>query len=132
MLCKEEEEKKIYQNLKSLSLMEFFGVVAENELLKERFMNAWNEKGMDALITPVTPFTALLKGSSKYLVNQLSFCGFQNIMEMPAGVVPVGLVKDSETIYNDNRFYGRLMKESIEGSEGLPVCLQVTAKPYQD
>jgi hypothetical protein len=35
---------------------------------------------------------------------------------MPAGVVPVGLVKSHQTKYSDNRFFGRLAKESIEKS----------------
>ena len=95
-------------------------------------MTAWNEEELDVLITPVTPYTALLKGTSKYLVNQLTFCCFQNVMEMPAGVVPVRLVKEGENVYQDTGFYGKLVKESIEKSEGLPVCIQVTAKPYED
>lgn len=73
--------------------MEFFGVVTETELLKEKFMTTWNEKEIDVLISPVTPCTALLKGTSKYLVNQLTFCCFQNVLEMPAGVVPITTVK---------------------------------------
>lgn len=76
-------------------------------------MTAWNEEELDVLITPVTPYTALLKGTSKYLVNQLTFCCFQNVMEMPAGVVPVRLVKEGENVYQDARFYGKLVKESI-------------------
>ena len=43
-------------------------------------------------------------------MNCLTFCCFQNALEMPAGVVPVGLVKANQTKYNDNRFFGRLAK----------------------
>ena len=93
MLSREPEEKKIYQNLRSLSLMDYFGVIAQNEALKDKFVKKWEENGLDILITPVTPFTALLKGASKYLVNQLTFCCFQNLLEMPAGVVPISLAK---------------------------------------
>lgn len=51
---------------------------------------------------------------------------------MPAGVVPVRLVRPEETVYNDNSFYGKEAKLSIERSAGLPVGIQLTAKSYHD
>jgi hypothetical protein len=43
------------------------------------------------------PFTAPLEFSTKYLVNQLTFCCFQNVLELPAGNIPIRLVKADET-----------------------------------
>jgi hypothetical protein len=53
-------------------------------------------------------------------------------MEMPAGCIPIRLVKATETQYNDQSFYGRQMRDSIERSEGLPVGIQVTGRPNRD
>jgi hypothetical protein len=50
-------------------------------------------------------------------------------MEMPSGTVPIRLVKQSETTYTDNGFYGSRIVDSVKESEGLPVGIQLTA-PY--
>lgn len=78
------------------------------------------------------PFTALLTQSDTFLVSQLTYCSFQNVLQMPAGSVPIRLVKESETAYDDNGFYGRCAKNSIMRSEGLPIGLQITSSHMND
>jgi len=41
------------------------------------------------------PFTAPLAGTTHHLITQLSFCAFQNVLELPAGHIPTRLVKAS-------------------------------------
>lgn len=62
------------------------------------------------------PFTAPLANSNSFLINQLTFCGFQNVLQMPSGSVPIRLVKKEETDYNNNGFYEAFIRESIEKS----------------
>jgi hypothetical protein len=58
------------------------------------FLKEWKEKGIDVLITPVMPFTAPFPGAGGLLIYQLSYSCFQNIIELPAGVIPTRLVKE--------------------------------------
>jgi Asp-tRNA(Asn)/Glu-tRNA(Gln) amidotransferase A subunit family amidase len=62
-------------------------------LVKTDFLAKWAQSGIDVLITPVTPFTAPTVNFNPFLLNQLTFCGFPNVLEMPSGTVPVRLVK---------------------------------------
>lgn len=87
---------------------------------------------LDILITPTAPFTAPLIHQSQHLVHQLSFSCFQNILELPAGNIPVRLVLKEETKYPTGTFYEKEVAESIVQSEGLPVCIQFTGEHLKD
>lgn len=62
------------------------------------------------------PFTALLPGVADLLIYQLSYCCFQNVVELPAGVIPTRLVKPEETKYHPSNDFERKVAPSIEGS----------------
>ena len=78
------------------------------------------------------PFTALLSQSNSFLISPLTYCSFQNVLQMPAGSLPIRLVKKSEAVYEDNGFYGQYARNSILRSEGLPIGLQVTGPHLND
>jgi hypothetical protein len=79
-------------------------------------MKEWNRLDLDVLITPVMPFTAILPNSTDLLVYQLTYCCFQNILELPAGVIPTRLVKAEETKYNPTTHFESVVAESINQS----------------
>lgn len=79
------------------------------------------------------PFTAPKIKSHEFLVLQLTFCCFQNVLEMPSGCIPTRLVKTSEAnSYDDYGTYGSKIMKSIQSSEGLPIGIQVTGKHLED
>lgn len=78
------------------------------------------------------PFTAPLVKSDGYLITQLTFTGFANVLEMPSGTIPVRLVRKEETEYDDLRFYGSKIANSIKRSEGLPVGIQLSSAFMDD
>lgn len=47
---------------------------------------------IDILISPVLPYTGVMHGDGKMLINTLAMCSFQNILDMPAGTIPIRLV----------------------------------------
>jgi fatty acid amide hydrolase len=49
-------------------------------------------------------------------------------------VVPVTVVKGNESTYTDdyNDTYSKQVRRSLEGSEGLPIGVQVISKPFNE
>lgn len=82
---------------KERSTKHFIRIHSEVDKLKKEFMKEWNQKNIDVLVSPVMPFTAMLPGISDVLIYQLSYSCYQNTLELPAGVIPTRLVKESET-----------------------------------
>ncbi len=95
-------------------------------------MREWRKLDLDILITPVTPFTALLPDSTEYLIFQLAYCCFQNVLELPAGVIPTRLVKAEETKYTASNIFEKEAEASIRDSEGMPLAIQVTGRHMMD
>ena len=78
------------------------------------------------------PFTAPLKNGDEMLLYQLTFCCFQNVLQMPAGSLPIRVVRREEQEYEDMGFYGQKIRNSILRSAGLPIGIQVTAPFMRD
>ena len=69
------------------------GAIAEKDFYAENFISTWNDAKIDVLLSPIMPFTAPLAKSDTSLINQLTFTSYQNVLQMPAGSVPIRLVK---------------------------------------
>lgn len=59
-----------------------------------------------------------------------------NILNYPAGVVPVTVTRSDECEYQvpkeERDILSRLVGKAVTGSEGLPVGVQVAALPWHD
>lgn len=87
-------EKSVYKNYNiGNSFTDLVRACEHKDLIKAEFLKVWAASGINVLITPVTPFTAPLKNSDPFLLNQLTFCAFPNVLEMPSGTIPIRLVK---------------------------------------
>lgn len=125
-------ERSIYNNFNvGNSFVDIVKICEDKDLIKGEFLKAWNASQIDVLITPVMPFTAPLKNSNPFLLHQLTFCGFSNVLELPSGSLPVRLVKREETEYEGQGFYESKIANSIKQSYGLPVGIQIVA-PYME
>ncbi|MFM7035277.1 MAG: amidase [Planctomycetia bacterium] len=84
-------------------------------------------KDFDAVVCPVSSLPALRHGTAARLVVAASPCLLANLLDLPAGAVPVTSVRpDEET----GRTWSRdpvvaLARETDVGSRGLPVGVQV-------
>ena len=56
----------------------------------------WNEGGYDALVLPVASLPATINGKTGDVNCLFSTCFLPNYYDLPAGVVPIRLVKESE------------------------------------
>lgn len=78
------------------------------------------------------PFPAVHQHKTDILVQQLTFCCIQNIMELPAGAIPTRFTRPEETKYEAQTVYEMAAAESIRNSEGLPLSVQITGKHMMD
>ena len=62
------------------STIDLLKAIHQKNQVRESFLQAWGDSQIDVLITPVTPFTAPLQKSDNYLMTQLTFCGFPNVL----------------------------------------------------
>uniref|UniRef100_A0AAQ5X816 Fatty-acid amide hydrolase 1 n=1 Tax=Amphiprion ocellaris TaxID=80972 RepID=A0AAQ5X816_AMPOC len=97
----------------------------------------WRRCNIDVLLCPViAPAYNLLYCAKNSTI--LSYTMLYNLLNFPAGVVPVTTVtkedeeelKHYEGIYQD--VYDKLFKEAVTGGEGLPVAVQCVALPWQE
>jgi len=94
---------------------------------------AWDHAGIDALVCPLHVTTAVPQGMSKDFTLAFCYAARYNVLNLPAGTVPVTRVRADET-HRDLR-EDRLDKRAAEveaRSEGLPVPVQVVGRPWQE
>lgn len=96
-------------------------------------LQAWNRAGLDALVCPPHATPALPHGASRDFSLGGALSMRFNLLNFPAGVVPVTRVRPEEQARPDPR--GRLEKAAAvvdAGSAGLPVGVQIVARPWRE
>lgn len=89
----------------------------------------------DLFLSPVFPLVAPL---NDYYLHQIlpafAFTVYWNILDMPAGTVPQGLVNSDETNYRDtiNDEYEYYAKMIMKDSAGIPIGVQIVGNCYED
>ncbi|MEO5669378.1 MAG: amidase family protein [Ramlibacter sp.] len=88
----------------------------------------------DAILCPPCALPALTHGASKDLTTVGAYACLYNLLGYPAGVVPVSRVRESEQV---GRTASRDMINKValgveHGSVGLPVGVQVVARPWKE
>jgi fatty acid amide hydrolase len=116
------------------TITELWALTQRRTDLRLQEFDAWNRGGIDALICPPHVVPAMKHKESGDFALSLGAMFRWTLLNFPAGVVPVTRVRQSET-----RGYegggDRIAKKAasiLEGSAGLPVGVQVVARPYQE
>jgi fatty acid amide hydrolase len=113
-------------------LWDLFAERAELALVEQR---AWDAVGLDAVLCPAYATPAPQHGATGDFSAGASYTLRYNVLNLPAGVVPVTRVdRKGETLRPFDRG-DRVEKRAAkieEGSEGLPVGVQVVARPYRE
>lgn len=107
-------------------------LVAARDALATRFATA--VAGCDAVVCPVSALPALRQGTAARLVLAAAPCLLANLLDLPAGAVPVTTVAWEET---RGRRWSldpviRAAAATDRGSAGLPVGVQVIGCPGRD
>jgi fatty acid amide hydrolase len=90
--------------------------------------------GHDVIVCPATPLPAFRHGATEELVVPGTYTSLFNVLGWPAGVVPVTRVRaDEESDRPASRDpMDRAARETERGSAGLPIGVQVAARPWRE
>jgi fatty acid amide hydrolase len=89
---------------------------------------------VDVILAPVCALPALTHGASRDLLTAGGYATLYNLLGYPAGVVPVTRVQAGEesTRAVSNDLLVKLARKVEQGSAGLPVGVQVIARPWRE
>ncbi len=99
-----------------------------------RAMDNANGGPLDAIVCPPCALPAFTHGASKDLVTAGAYACLYNLLGYPAGVVPMGRVRESEeTVRRPSKDKVQSVALGVErGSAGLPVGVQIVARPWRE
>jgi len=107
--------------------------------LQAKVIEDWQQKGLDGIICPTQAIVAVPHGYPKHVTVAASYLNFFNIVDFPAGSLPVSTVTaaDEASMEDYPKFdqmssTHTIIKECMRNSEGLPVNVQVVTLPYQE
>ncbi|XP_078527819.1 vitamin D3 hydroxylase-associated protein-like [Lissotriton helveticus] len=109
----------------------------EVEEYRQEFIAKWKELDLDVMLCPI-PSPAFTIGYPGKLFVAISYTILYNVLDFPAGVVPVTLVttQDEEELKHYKGHFqdpwDKSFSEAVEGSVGLPVAVQCVALPWQE
>lgn len=104
---------------------------------QRRFLDALNEDDggpFDIIICPACALPAFPHGASADLLAGGGYATLYNVLGYPAGVVPITRVQQDEESARKRSLdrMERVARRAEEGSAGLPVGVQVVARPWRE
>ena len=101
---------------------------------RARWLGALDERGVDAVLSPAAGLPAVKHGATLEMGLIGSYSCLYNLLGWPAGVVPVTKVRpEEETATPRGRdVCDRTARETEEGSAGLPIAVQIAARPWRE
>lgn len=124
---------RLMQQLGEKSVTELWRLVARREALKQAELDAWREAGIQLLVGPPTVTPAAHLGKTHDWSIGAWHTMRYNLLDLPAGVVPVSRVQAEEqqrAVLGDR--LDRRAAAFEAHSEGLPVCAQVVGLPWDE
>ncbi|NWS55766.1 FAAH1 hydrolase, partial [Chunga burmeisteri] len=107
------------------------------EAYRTEFIARWRELQLDVVLCPVLG-PAFTTGYPGKLLTAISSTMLYNVLNFPAGVVPVSTVTEADEeelkLYRGccDDPWDRTLKQAVEGAVGLPVAVQCVALPWQE
>ncbi|XP_007070765.3 vitamin D3 hydroxylase-associated protein [Chelonia mydas] len=104
---------------------------------RTEFIANWRELELNVMLCPALG-PAFNKGYPGKLFAASSYTNLYNVLNFPAGVLPVTVVTeaDEEELKNYRGHYSdpwdKRLREAVEGAMGLPVAVQCVALPWQE
>ncbi|CAK82959.1 unnamed protein product (macronuclear) [Paramecium tetraurelia] len=110
---------------------------ATRKQTKFAFCQSIIDQGLDVIISPAFGLPAVKHGGSKELAFTALYTWMWNVVDFPAGSLPITLVQNDQDLeingqQNSIDLVYRFMKSDLQGAVGLPVNVQVSALPNKD
>ena len=130
----EERVSKLLQSLGEKTVAEVWELTERRTRLRHDEFDRWRRGGLDAVICPPHVVPALSHRESGDFALSLGAQFRWTLLDFPAGVVPVTTVMSSEVGAYASRSdrIERKVAAIDEASVGLPVGVQVVARPFQE
>ncbi|NWQ98697.1 FAAH1 hydrolase, partial [Burhinus bistriatus] len=119
------------------SVKEMWNHHHEIEAYRTEFIARWRELQLDVVLCPVLG-PAFTTGYPGKLLTAISSTMLYNVLNFPAGVVPVSTVTEADEeelkLYQGccDDPWDRMLKQAVAGAVGLPVAVQCVALPWQE
>ncbi|NXE86105.1 FAAH1 hydrolase, partial [Menura novaehollandiae] len=107
------------------------------QVYRSQFITQWKELQLDVVLCPVLG-PAFTTGYPGKLLTAISSTMLYNVLNFPAGVVPVSTVTEADEeelkLYQGccDDPWDRTLKQAVSGAVGLPVAVQCVALPWQE
>ncbi|NXY15131.1 VDHAP protein, partial [Atrichornis clamosus] len=107
------------------------------QVYRSQFISRWKELQLDVVLCPVLG-PAFTTGFPGKLLTAISSTMLYNVLNFPAGVVPVSTVTEADEeelkLYQGccDDPWDRMLKQAVSGAVGLPVAVQCVALPWQE
>lgn len=129
----EEHAARLLEAAGAKSAEAFWGITAQLRAYRFEVQAAMEAASVDAVLCPpfATPALPHLAGREFALAG--SHCMLWNVLQFPAGIVPVTRVRPDETTRVGGK--GRFEKRAAEvdaASAGLPVGVQIVTRPWRE
>ena len=112
--------------------------LVERQLQYQRqFARAIDEAGggpFDLILAPAASLPAFTHGATRDLLTAGAYTPLYNLLGYPAGVVPVTRVQAGEDVprADSSDVVVKLTRKVEQGSAGLPIAVQLIARPWQE
>ncbi|NXI72885.1 VDHAP protein, partial [Anseranas semipalmata] len=119
------------------SVNELWNQQHQIEVYRSEFITQWRKLQLDVVLCPVLG-PAFTMGFPGKLLPAVSSTMLYNVLNFPAGVVPVSVVTEADEeelkLYQGccDDPWDRMMKQAVAGAVGLPVAVQCVALPWQE
>lgn len=117
--------------------MHYFELVEAQMAYQRKFAQALDadEGGpFDVILCPAAPVPALHHSDSRFIATAGAYDVLYNVLGYPAGVVPVTRVRPGEDVPRKRTvdLMQRAARRAEIGSAGLPIGVQVVARPWRE
>ncbi|KAM0337126.1 hypothetical protein ACHAPQ_003401 [Fusarium lateritium] len=128
-------EMEAYRTAQDLSTSEMWKLHLERTAFQNRYLDRWNQAGIDAIICPTTPYSTLRHGSFRHV----AYTGVFNVVDYSAVSFPAGVSvdKDVDKLEASYQPLSPLCKSINDDYDeelvhGLPVSLQIVARRLEE
>lgn len=130
-LSGERRVPKLLEALGEKGVKTYWELVARRTELKLEALEAWDRAGVDVVLGPVFATPACPIGMSSDFTLGFSYVSRYNLLDRPAGVVPVSRVRTDELVRSNARDRVEKRAAAIEAeSAGLPLAVQLAGRPF--
>ncbi|KAI7782460.1 amidase [Diaporthe eres] len=124
-------EMQMYADAKELGTYDMWQLHLERTEFQKRYLDRWNDAGIDAILCPTTPYSSVRNGDFKYV----GYTGVFNVLDYSCVSFPTGILgeKEVDVPLTDHEPLSAICKDTHTDYDAdliheLPVSLQLVAR----